>query len=387
MPTTRTKNLLYRMMLPVMSPSIHADPVIAAKGHPLSNRRDLAAIIRRNHITGGSFFLQSGSDSAVIFTRAVHTDLVPEEQTYYRVASITKMATALLSVRLMDLGLIDPQTPVSFLLPEGEKTAELKNIRITHLLSHTSGLEDPPDLEMMLNSRIPYTKAVSGHRVREPGESFRYSNLGFGLLGCIFESLLNKPLGEIFREYLFEPLKIGATLEGCSIPEDQIMPVIRVHLFPERKNTGLRVTQLGRIPLNEPDPMLHYGHTAGSLYINLPSLAKMLLSIRDGGTPLLSPKYVGYMQKQLASYGPLSPTLSYGSGLLIVRDQRISEHTVYGHQGFAYGCVDGAFWEESTGRVMISLNGGCNEARSGRLGTANLELCRWAFGKELPGWK
>jgi hypothetical protein len=72
---------------------------------------------------------------------------------------------------------------------------------------------------------------------------------------------------------------------------------------------------------------------------------------------------------------------------LIIRDRRISPHTVYGHQGFAYGCVDGAFWEDGTGNIMISLNGGASEARSGRLGILNLELCRWAFREEIPEWK
>ena len=149
----------------------------------------------------------------------------------------------------------------------------------------------------------------------------------------------------------------------------------------------MRITKLGRIPLGSPDPLFHYGHTAGSMYTDLPSLVRMTLCIRDGGSPFLSPKYSGIMQKEMASYGSLSPTLSYGSGLLIIRDKRISDSVVFGHQGFAYGCVDGSFWEASSGRILVSLNGGCSEARSGRIGLANLDFCRWAFRKELPEWK
>ena len=88
-----------------------------------------------------------------------------------------------------------------------------------------------------------------------------------------------------------------------------------------------------------------------------------------------------------ASYGNFSQTLSYGLGLLRISDPVLSDGIIYGHQGFAYGCVDGAFWEESTGNILLSLNGGCSESRSGRFGTANLDLCRWAFRKELPVWK
>ena len=112
------------------------------------------------------------------------------------------------------------------------------------------------------------------------------------------------------------------------------------------------------------------------------------ICIRDGGTPLLSPKYTGYMKTQRASYGALSPTLSYGSGLLIIRDQRISSGAVYGHQGFAYGCVDGAFWESGTGRSVVFLNGGASELRrAGRMAWVNLDVLRWALRKELPAWK
>ena len=385
MPTTKAKNLVYRLALPLFSPAVPGLSKTDLRGISLSQPDSLFTVFRRNHISGGALYLESGEKNAYVFSKAVHTDLVPDEQTFFRVASITKMATALLAVRLMDLGLLDPDAPVSSLLPDGEKVPELEGVRITHLLSHTSGLSDPPDLEKLLIAKTPYTEAVRGFRFQNPGEVFRYSNIGFGLVGCIFESVLDKPLGEIFREYLFSPLGMRATIEGCTLPEDQIMPVIR--MLPYREGSGLRITRLGRIPLLTPNPLLHYGHTAGSMYTDLPSLAAMTSCIRDGGSKLLSPKFSGYMQRQTAAYGSVSPTLSYGSGLLLVHDRRISDGVVYGHQGFAYGCVDGAFWEDSTGNMIISLNGGSSEARSGRLGITNLALCRWAFRKELPEWK
>ena len=92
------------------------------------------------------------------------------------------------------------------------------------------------------------------------------------------------------------------------------------------------------------------------------------------------------MKKQAASYGKLSPQLTYGLGLLRIQDPRLSSRLILGHQGFAYGCADGAFWEEDTGNCVITLNGGCSEAREGRLGLLNRDVLRWAFRKELPAW-
>ena len=385
MPTTKIKNLLYRAALPVLSPAIPKNPVRRVTGHPLIMEKKLSSLIRRNHISGGALCLQSGQDTSMIFTQAVHTDLPAEDNTYFRVASITKMATALLCVTLMDQGILDPETPVAELLPEGDHTDELRDIRLHHLLSHTSGLADPHGLEGLLLKRTLYTDALKGCRKSAPGEVFRYSNLGFGLIGCILESVFNQPVEQVYQQHLFKPLKLDASLEGCSLPEERIMPVIRI--LPYRTGSGIRVTRLGRLPISQPDPMRHYGYTAGSMYITLPSLLRLITCIRNHGDPLLSSRYADYMKQDVVSYGDVSPTLSYGHGLLIIRDRRISESPVYGHQGFAYGCVDGAFWEESTGNILISVNGGCSEARSGRLGIVNLDLCRWAFRKELPVWK
>ena len=91
------------------------------------------------------------------------------------------------------------------------------------------------------------------------------------------------------------------------------------------------------------------------------------------------------MHRVHAVYGRRSPTLSYGLGLLFVQDPRLSPHRFLGHQGLAYGCVDGAFWEEHTGRTMIFLNGGCSEGRVGMLTCSNRDLISFAC-REMNRW-
>ncbi len=384
MPTSKVKNLLYRAALPFLTPSVSGNPLAVREGRSLTDTAPLIAVIRRNHISGGAVLLSADGEECSVYTRAFHTDQIPDAGTFFRVASITKMATALLAVRLMDLGLLDPDAPVQTLLPDGERIPCLRGIQFRHLLSHTSGISDPPQLEEMLIGKKTLREVLSQCVVREPGKEFLYSNLGFGIVGSVFEFILNRPIGQIYNEYLFKPLGMNASLEAASLPEEKIMPVIRI--LPYRAGTALRVTKLGSIPLDRPDPETHFGYSAGSMYTDLPSLRKLASCVRDGGTPLLS-SASGFMKQEVSGYGKLSPTLSYGSGLLIVRDSRISDSPVLGHQGFAYGCVDGAFWEERTGNILLSLNGGCSEARSGRFGLVNLDMCRWAFGKELPKWK
>ena len=384
MPSTKIKNLLYRSALPFCAPSAGRSPLLPAQGHPLSDPDGLSRIIRRHHAAGSAVLVSDGSRFSLVLEKPSPAGQAASPDTYFRVASITKMATALLSVILVHDVLLDPDAPVAGYLPDSDGLPELDGVTLRRLLSHTSGLADPLRLESLLESGAPYREAVSGARAAEPGSSFRYSNLGFGLVGCILESVTGTALGELFSSRIFRPLGMNASIEGCSLPEERIMPVIRI--LPYRPENRLTVTPLGRIPLSSPDPLHHYGHTAGSMYTDIQSLHKLLICLRDGGSPLLPASAADVMKQKHASYGSLSPTLSYGLGLLIIDDPRLSSGRILGHQGYAYGCADGAFWEEDTGRVMMILNGSCSEAREGRLGLCNRDMLRWAFRKELPQW-
>ncbi len=384
MPSTRLKNLAYRVLLPLRAPAPDRHPISGMSGHPLAARDELVRILRKHHVLGGSVLVSSGGEQSAILSSCLRTGQAVSSDSMFRVASITKTATAMLVLRFRDEGLLDPDAPISDVLPDSRDNPNLKGVTLRHLLSHTSGLSDPPGLEKLLESGAPFHDAVRGARFAAPGSSFRYSNLGFGLLGCILEAAAEKPLGKLFSEKLFQPLGMNATLEGCRIRPEKIMPVVRV--LPYRPGSGLTLTKLGKIPLDHPDPLRHYGHTAGSMYTDIMSLHRMLRCIRDGGSPVLSADSVSLMERQHASYGALSPSLSYGLGLLIIRDPALSSGRILGHQGFAYGCADGAFWEEETGRIMIMLNGGCSEARTGRLGLCNRDMLRWAFRKEIPLW-
>ena len=381
MPTTKLKNTLYRAALPFCAPSCGPSPVTEAQGHPLTSQRSFVRLIRRHHVLGSVTLLESDGSAAVICTSSAEPAHTARPQTYFRVASVTKLATSVLVMRLVDEGVLSLDAPVSSCLPD---SGVLDGITLRHLLSHTSGLADPPGLEESVENGVPFTEIVPSARVRAPGSGFRYSNLGFGLIGCVLESVLGEPVGTVFSERLFIPVGMNATLEGCTLPKERIMPVTRI--LPWHRGMDLVLTRLGSVPLMHPDPLRHYGHTAGSMYTDASSLQKLLhVLIRDDAS-FLSGSARSEMIREHASYGALSPSLSYGLGVLRILDPAISGSLVYGHQGFAYGCADGAFWEADTGRIMITLNGGCSEARSGRLGLANRDFLRWAFRKELPSW-
>ena len=257
----------------MIAPRPGKKPVSGFSGHSINHLRSFSRLIRKHHVLGSATFLSSGNDHALIFTSSSHPLHTANTETYFRVASITKIATAVLVMHLADRSVLAPDVPVADFFPGHDLNSMLDGITLMHLLSHTSGLVDPPGLEESLEKGIPFTQYFPAVRRFPPGHSFHYSNLGFGIIGCVLESVLNRSVGEIYRHYLFEPLHMNATLEGCLLPENMIMPVTRI--LPWKKGHDLVCTVLGSNPLHTPDPLRHYGHTAGSMYTDILSLEKL----------------------------------------------------------------------------------------------------------------
>ncbi len=386
MPATKTKNLIYRLALPFCLPRPERHPCVSVHGDSLADRKGYLRLLRKHHVMGSAALLRDSSRRTLLFCSSTKPLHQVSETSLFRVASITKMATALTALIAVRQGKVKLDHPVLSYFPGIPELPCLRQVTLRHLLSHTSGLEDPPGMEeALLEGKTFPDLLASRAQTAAPGSAFRYSNLGYGLVGCVLESVFDLPVSEIFRQLVFEPLGMRAYLDASGLNADDIVPITRIHL-PFRREQNLRVTPLGKIPLNSPDPLRHFGHTAGALYVDLPSLEKLVLCLMRNGTPLLPSDLGSEMTRRHADYGPVSPTLAYGLGILRIQDPSLSGSVILGHQGFAYGCADGAFWEEETGRILIQLNGGASEAREGRLGLCNAEMLRWAFRKEMPQW-
>ena len=65
--------------------------------------------------------------------------------------------------------------------------------------------------------------------------------------------------------------------------------------------------------------------------------------------------------------------MRHGMGLLKLEDSSVSPRPLWGHQGFAYGAVNGVFFDE-TGTGFVSLNSGASEQRTGHLACLNRDL-------------
>ena len=383
MPRTRFENSLYRLSLAFTAPRLERDPALTVNGMDhLCTQDRYVRLLRKHHVMGSALLLKDESRRVLVFCSSRNPCHTVSPDSMFRVASITKMATALAALSAVEEGKLSLTEPVPSFFPSLRPVPPvLKDVTLRHLLSHTSGLRDPDRLVEALEAGVPFPDLLPEAQGCPPGEQFRYSNLGYGLIGCMLESVYGMNVSRVLQQKVFEPLQMRATLNASALRDEDIVPICRVRKY--QPGSDLRRTKLGSIPLTEPDPLLHYGYTAGSMYVDIQSLEKLLSCLKSDGKPILKTSVGSMMKQEHAAYGKSDSCLYYGLGILIIREPSLSDSELLGHQGFAYGCADGAFWEKSTGRTVIFLNGGASEARRGRLGVCNYDILKWALREEM----
>lgn len=140
----------------------------------------------------------------------------------FRLASISKQFTATAILRLQDEGRLRISDPVCKWIQPCPKAWE--PVRISHLLSHTSGI---PDLMARpgwgMRRTTPATLAELTEDSKRfglqfaPGTKVRYDNAGFNLAAAIVEKASGRPYDAYMRETFFGPLGMkdsGLDLDG-----------------------------------------------------------------------------------------------------------------------------------------------------------------------------
>lgn len=138
--------------------------------------------------------------------------------TIYSLASLTKPLTATGIMVLAEKGEIDLNESIEkYISPLTLKSYvyDSKKATVKHLLNHTSGLPthfnyfyadeeaSPPSFKETLDRY--------GFIVNEPGISFKYSNLGYGLLGFAISKISQMPFSSFMEKEVFIPLGMNRT--------------------------------------------------------------------------------------------------------------------------------------------------------------------------------
>ncbi|MNZ86873.1 Penicillin-binding protein 4* [compost metagenome] len=133
-----------------------------------------------------------------------------------RIASLTKSFTAAAIMKLVEENQLDLNDSLESYLPGFENGQQ---ITIHMLLSHTSGLTSnfPREKGMTLQQTIDAVKDKP--LAFEPGSDFKYSNVGYMLLGAIIEKVSGTSYGNYVSANFFQPLGMNHSGEaGTTVP-------------------------------------------------------------------------------------------------------------------------------------------------------------------------
>lgn len=139
--------------------------------------------------------------------------------TLFRIASMSKVFTALAILKLRDDGKLTLDALAEAYVPELREwkypTSDSPRLRVRDLLSHLGGFvtDDPwgdrqqvlpeADFTRMLQGGVPFTRA--------PGLGYEYSNFGYALLGRIVSNASGKPYNQYIAQEIMRPLGMNDT--------------------------------------------------------------------------------------------------------------------------------------------------------------------------------
>ncbi|MBB1150731.1 beta-lactamase family protein [Myroides sp. NP-2] len=208
------------LILLFFSPSIWAQPFNTAKADEY--------IERINSFQRGIGSVAIYKNNKVIYARDFGHQLVGEDQQaphLYHIGSITKMFTAVLIYQLVDEGKLKLDDRVASYFPE-LNIPNLFMIKISDLLSHTSGLDDytcyEDDFYWLRESQ---SEQAIQENITQQGtphfglkkKNFFFSNTGYYLLARIVEHKRQMSYDEAVKKYIIKKIHLENTYTASDV--------------------------------------------------------------------------------------------------------------------------------------------------------------------------
>ena len=295
-----------------------------------------------------------------------------------RIASVSKMFTAVVVMQLVEEGTIALGAPVATwfpdLLPDGER------ITVRQLLQHTSGVYD------YLEDRSFVAQAQRGHeRVWKPEElvayavrfpsgrlgRWDYSSTNYVVLGMLVERVTGQSLAQQMRQRIFEPFDMRETVFA---PQEAV-PQRMAHGYSQR-------TDITNVSMS-------FGFATSSIVSTAEDLQRFGQALFAGD--VLRTETRALMFDFVSGRGQYGmPNLEYGLGMMrnqlpldsfsIQRAYSIDDRMVIGHIG-GYGGFRTALWYAPASDVLITLSFNQAQADPNDVATAALDRVLVSLGR------
>lgn len=283
--------------------------------------------------------------------RAVEPAKLPmTADTIFDMASLTKpMATGTSIMLLIEQGKLKPEDKVAKHWPAFAANGK-DDVTIAHLLLHTSGLTADNAVADYADGREKALERITALKLEAPpGTRFKYSDVGFIVLGELVEKVGGLPVDQFAKKHVFDPLKMTDTV---FLPND----ALKKRIAPTGKRDGKII--LGEVH----DPRsFRLGGVAGhaGLFSSADDTARYCRMLLNGGeldgVRILKPETVKLFtephevpstgkSKQFRSYGwDVDTDFSGQRGTIFPKGQG------YGHSGFTGTSV----WIDPKSRTAV----------------------------------
>jgi CubicO group peptidase (beta-lactamase class C family) len=302
------------------------------------------------------------------------------DTTYVRIASVSKVLTAVALLQLHEKGKFKLDDDVSKALGFTFRNPYFPDVPITyrHLLQHTSSLlsdeqQPVPYYVLWRDPAVALQDVLSknGKRYHDsvyyalwakeaPGTKFAYSNLGYALLGTLVEIHSGERFDQYCKTHIFKPLGLACSFNLQDIPPEKLA-------YPYRLIDGKWTAQTDSA--SKPFALDSYavGSNAllfspqGGLRISTRELATLAQVFLNRGklrkTQILSEGQLLQMEKDSLKTG--NPAFQkYAIGLHHTNNV-LKGIEMTGHPGQAYGLLSGWYYTRQHGiGIAVIITGG-----------------------------
>lgn len=264
-------------------------------------------------------------------------------QTLYRIASHSKLFTACAVMRLFEQERLRLDDPVSTHLDwfNSASDANMRSLTLRELLSHASGLTRDGTTGHWLNDTFPdvdsiRSQAANGLSVFGAAEHWKYSNMGFALLGCVVEAVAGQPFEAAVSELVLKPIGLRNTTPDF---DDASGPL---------HATGYGIRYPG-----QPREVFRHVHAramnaATGFSSNIDDLLRFYEHHKFGNTTLLTDRSKREMQRLQFEDG----AIAWGLGFRI--DKSLTGQTV-GHDGAYPGFMTSSMLDQGNDITVVVL--------------------------------
>lgn len=147
--------------------------------------------------------------------------------TLFRPGSVSKLATWVAVMQLVEQGKLDLHTDINEYLEAVEIPATFNEpITLWHVMTHTTGFEDGAMGYLIVDDpeqALPLKEAMQRYRqerINPPGAQGAYSNYATTLAGLIVANVSGQPFKEYVAEHIFKPLGMETATFEEPLPRD-----------------------------------------------------------------------------------------------------------------------------------------------------------------------